>query len=150
MELIAQRTSQVRADPPAPMALRRRGRALQVWLDALDRYAQLPEGSTYRSGAGFEREQVVDLLSLDTPPELRAAAVYVLLERGKAGLTAAIPDSIGPASPPLVLLLASLAPGGAELVDAEALGRAPYPSRPNSHALRECDLPQTWLASRSA
>jgi hypothetical protein len=117
-------------DPRVPPGLEpfvRGERTLDAWLAELDGLGRKARDTSYR-GAGIDDQGLLAVLrARRRPPDLRAAAAYTLLATGSPALRRAVRARLGAASPPLVLALASLAPGERAVVrPADLAGARPF------------------------
>jgi hypothetical protein len=128
------------ADPRVPPALEpfvRGEKTLDAWRAELDGLVRNAHDTGYR-GAGIDDQALLSVLrDRRRLPDLRAAAAYTLLATKSPALCAAVKKRLGAAAPPLVLALASLAPGGAGVVrPADLAGALPFLSDEDRLALR--------------
>jgi hypothetical protein len=108
------RSTVVPSAPAAAAAIARLGRPLRAWCCALDALVSGDDGGYRRSAVDFEA-----LLEVAADPrhdaELRAGSVYTLLAGAPEDARAAARATLQEGSPPIVLLMARLSPGGAGL-----------------------------------
>ena len=104
--------------PPTPAAasrIERAGRSIEAWCTGLDALAKAGEDGGYR-GVVVDFDALLEVAAERRyDAELRAGAVYTLLAGAPEATRAVVRALLGAASPPIVLRMARLAPGGAAL-----------------------------------
>jgi hypothetical protein len=121
-----------RKAPVCPEAFRRNGATLEEWLARIERIVRDTNG--YRNASIDVQE--LEAIARDTrcDPESRAGALYALVARPDPEAFARLRDVLGSESPPQLLAVARLAPGG-EALAADAIVEQAIPFLPEADRL---------------